>query len=96
MQTSKISTPRVRFIRPVNYNVPVAPYATAGAVCLSPLRQDRPCKEFGVQADLNNGSWVAVGFREQIQQMDFNSWPARAGFSVCPVSEKILKLSLLL
>jgi len=63
MQTSKISTPRVRFIRPVNYNVPVAPYATAGAVCLSPLRQDRPCKEFGVQADLNNGSWVAVGFQ---------------------------------
>jgi len=58
-----VNSPKVRYIRPVNYNVAVTPYAAGGAVCLSPGRQSRPCREFAVQADLNNGTWIAIGFQ---------------------------------
>jgi hypothetical protein len=60
---SEFNDTTVRYLRPFNYNIPVGIFATAGAVCLSPNRQPTPCKEFLVQADLANPSFVSIGFQ---------------------------------
>ena len=59
---NKISLPKIRYMRPVNYNIAVTPYATTGAVSIASGRQDMPVKEFLVQADLGNGGYVSIGF----------------------------------
>lgn len=61
-QSQSMGKLKTRFLRPVNYNVPVTPYSSGGAVCCSLNRQDQTCREFVVQADLNNTSYIAIGF----------------------------------
>ena len=62
MNRDVVSMPKARYMRPMNLNVPVPVYATAGAACLSPNRQAVQCREFLVQADLANSGYVSIGF----------------------------------